>query len=105
MGIREKLQLWQEQQDAIAKTNSSPAVNSGSNAGLLASYITSAPGDSLVGEPAQIESQSNVPDPPFSNEDEIMETNEGQPLILPGHMVELRYRGPIVPMMIHIDEK
>jgi len=88
--IQEQLKIWQQQQDAIAESNPSPVVNVGSNAGLLASYVTRAPGDSLVAEPAQIESQSTDLDPPFSNDDEVMETNEGQPIILPGDLVEMR---------------
>ncbi|MCJ1246935.1 hypothetical protein MMC30_004146 [Trapelia coarctata] len=90
MDIREQLQLWQQQQDATAKSNLSPVTNGGNNAGLLARYITSAPGDDLVAEPAQIESQSYDLDPPFCNDDEVMETNEGRPLILPGDLVEMR---------------
>lgn len=90
MRIREQLRLWQEEQDAIAELNPAPAVCAGSNAGLLANYIASAPGDSLLAEPVEIENQSTDLDPPSGNDDEIMETNEGQPVLLPGDLVEMR---------------
>jgi len=90
MGIREQLQLWQQQQDAIAKSNPSPVTKCASNAGMLANYVMSAPGDDLVAEPAQIENQAYDLDASFSNDDEVMETKQGQPLILPGDLVEMR---------------
>ena len=90
MSIREQLQLWQQQQDAIAESNPSPITNSGSNAGILANYVTRAPGDDLVPEPARIESEPYDLDLPFNNDGEVITTNESQPLILPGDLVEMR---------------
>lgn len=88
--IREELRLWQEEQDATAKSNRPRTDAHSSKSSIVQDYVQRAPGDNLAGEPAHLDISESGPGAIFGSDDHVIETNENFPTLRPGDMVEMK---------------